>query len=142
MIGCSLLSSQSGASLLVDTTLDNDYNSKISIPGRVYLNWKSVAYSQKKNWPFPPLPCNGGKFPALNECPISQVFLGVAISAGRNIEVEMVIDRLIKFNFELKQYSGHGSCGRDPMCPFRSYNSWPMVCRLAKFPQNILHQIK
>ena len=27
LIGCSLLCSQSGASLLVDTTLDNDYNS-------------------------------------------------------------------------------------------------------------------
>ena len=26
LIGCSLLCSQSGASLLVDTTLDNDYN--------------------------------------------------------------------------------------------------------------------
>ena len=34
LIGCSLLSSQSGASLLVETTIDNDYNSKISIPGR------------------------------------------------------------------------------------------------------------
>ena len=33
LIGCLLLCSQSGASLLVDTTLDNDYNSKISIPG-------------------------------------------------------------------------------------------------------------
>ena len=33
LIGCSLLCSQSGASLLVDTTLDNDYNSQISIPG-------------------------------------------------------------------------------------------------------------
>ena len=32
LIGCLLLISQSGASLLVDTTLDNDYNLKISIP--------------------------------------------------------------------------------------------------------------
>ena len=32
LIGCSLLSSLSGASQLVDTTLDKDYNSRISIP--------------------------------------------------------------------------------------------------------------
>ena len=27
-----------------------------------------------------------------------------------------------------------------PICPFRSHNSWPMVFRLANFPQNILHK--
>ena len=32
LIGCSLLCSQSGASLLIDPNLDNDYNSKVSIP--------------------------------------------------------------------------------------------------------------
>ena len=32
LIGCSLFRSQSGASFFVDTTLDNDYNSEISIP--------------------------------------------------------------------------------------------------------------
>ena len=31
------------------------------------------------------------------------------------------------------------SCGHDPMCPFMSYSSWPMVCCLAKYPQIILN---
>ena len=38
LIGCKLLNSQSGASLLVDTTLDNDNMTKVSIPGgRVHV---------------------------------------------------------------------------------------------------------
>ena len=40
LIGCSLLCSQSGASLLVDPTLDNNYNLEISIPGV----WKRVQH--------------------------------------------------------------------------------------------------
>ena len=44
LIGCSLSCSQSGASLLVDTTLDNHYNSWISIPvGEVLLGVISLS---------------------------------------------------------------------------------------------------
>ena len=44
LIGCSLLRSQSGGSLFVDTTRDNDYNSKVSAPAFLPLTavWSAV----------------------------------------------------------------------------------------------------
>ena len=46
---CSLLCSQSGARLLVDTTLDNDYNSKVSTPEQEMMDTARYVYQAQHN---------------------------------------------------------------------------------------------